>query len=423
MPATRFLPERTFDAVKGVPSYSDLNPRIGAAYDLFGTGRTALKLSLGRYVKKFGTTISDQNNPLTTSVNLTGRAWNDANRNYVPDCVLTNFAANGECGPIQNQNFGRTNPLANRWADDALRGFGIREYNWDVTAEVEHELRAGVSLSAGYYRNWYGNFLVIDNLAVTPDDFAPFCIAAPRDSRLPGGGGHQVCAFDMTPAKFGQVSNLVTQASHFGNPQRVNDYFNISLNTRLGSGIQLGGGFDTGRSVHDTCFGVDNPQYDMMIGIVGTPVAMGRQYCRVVTPFEGQTQVKLHGSYPLPWDILVSGAYQDMSGPTIEAVYSAPTGEIAPVLGRNLAGGVRTATLQLVEPQTEFEARIRRLDLRVGKTVRLPRQGRLQLNLDAYNVTNRSSIRVINTNYGPRWQNVSLMLDPRIFVMSATVSY
>jgi hypothetical protein len=430
VPATRFLPERTFAAVKGVPSYKDLNPRVGAAYDLFGTGRTALKLSVGRYVKKFGTTISDQNNPITTSVNLTGRAWNDANRNYVPDCVLANFAANGECGPIQNQNFGRTNPSANRWADDALRGFGIREYNWDFTTEVEHELRPGVSLSAGYYRNWYGNFLVIDNLATAPDDFDAFCIAAPRDQRLPGGGGHQVCASDIKPTKFGQVSNLVTQASNFGDLVRVNDYFNISINTRLGSGIQFGGGVDTGRSVSDTCFIVDNPQYDMMIGPVGTPVAMGRQYCRVVTPFEGQTQVKLHGSYPLPWDIVVSGAYQDMSGPTIEAFHSATTAEIAPALGRNLAGGVRATSLtsppfalQLMEPQTVFDARIRRLDLRVGKTVRLPRQGRLQLNLDAYNVTNSNSIRATNTSYGPRWLNVNSLLDPRIFVMSATISY
>ncbi len=421
--ATRFLPDRTFAAVKGVPSYKDFNPRVGAAYDLFGTGRTALKLSLGRYVKKFGTTISDQNNPITTSVNLTGRAWNDANRNYVPDCELTTFAANGECGPIQNQNFGRTNPLANRWADDALRGFGIREYNWDLTAEVEHELRAGVSVSAGYYRNWYGNFLVVDNLAVTPDDFDAFCIPAPRDARLPGGGGHQVCAFDVKPAKFGQVSNLVTQASRFGDPQRVNDYVNISINTRLGSGIRFGGGFDTGRSVNDTCFVVDNPQVDMMIGIVGTAVAMGRQYCRVVTPFRGQTQVKLHGSYPLPWDILVSGAYQDLSGPTIESLYSATTADIAPALGRNLAGGARTATLQLVGPQTAFDARIRRLDMRVGKSVRLPRQLRLQLNLDAYNVTNSNSIRATNTSYGPRWLNVNSLLDPRIFVMSATISY
>ena len=38
----------------GVDSYKDITPRLGAAYDLFGDGRTALKVTLGRYLEGAG---------------------------------------------------------------------------------------------------------------------------------------------------------------------------------------------------------------------------------------------------------------------------------------------------------------------------------------------------------------------------------
>ena len=36
--------------MKNSPNFHDLGPRLGFAYDLFGTGRTALKASLSRTV-------------------------------------------------------------------------------------------------------------------------------------------------------------------------------------------------------------------------------------------------------------------------------------------------------------------------------------------------------------------------------------
>ncbi len=45
-------------AVKDVPNWKDLSPRFGVAYDLFGTGRTALKYTLSRYVVNDGVYVS-----------------------------------------------------------------------------------------------------------------------------------------------------------------------------------------------------------------------------------------------------------------------------------------------------------------------------------------------------------------------------
>jgi hypothetical protein len=411
--AGRFLGARSFEAVHRVPEWSDLNPRIGASYDLFGNGRTALKGSFGRYVGRMSVTVALANSPIQTSVNSVNRTWNDVNGDYVPDCDLRNFGANGECGPIDNVNFGQINPRAVRYADDLIRGLGNRDYFWDLTAEVQHELRAGVSLTGGYYRNWSDHFVtpgagwdsgVTDNLAVTPADFDPFCITAPVDPRLPGGGGYQVCGmYDLRPALFGVGDRVVTRASNFDRPDggkgrtRYSDFFAGSINARLGRGIELGGSLDTGRTVQDDCFVVDSPQQLL--------------YCRVVTPFTGQTQIKMHGVMPLPAGFVVSAVFQNVSGISYSADYTARNDEIAPSLGRNLSAcGTRavcsaTAVVPLIAPQTHFEPRRTVVDMRVSRIFPLGDRARVRANVDIYNVFNDASvINNINHTFGPFWR-------------------
>ena len=47
-PAGRFVPAREAAAITCVPCWNDWSVRLGGAYDLFGTGKTALKASVGQ---------------------------------------------------------------------------------------------------------------------------------------------------------------------------------------------------------------------------------------------------------------------------------------------------------------------------------------------------------------------------------------
>src|SRR6185503_3700015 len=289
--AGRFVGPRDLPAVRHAPRWRDWSPRLGVSYDLSGTGRTALKMSVDRYLEMSSGTCS------------------------------SNFAANGECGAIDNQNFGKSNPLATRYADDVvLRG---RAYTWDINTELQHQLLPSVSVTAGYYHNWDGNYRVTDNVAVGDADYSQYCITAPSDPRLPRGGGYPICGlYDISQEKFGQVSSLVTQASNFGRYTRTADFLGASLNTRFGPGIRLAGGIDSGRTVNDVCFNVDSPGAvaASLPGASATPVPHtptttdGRRTCRAVTPFGANTQLKLNGSYPLPMDFLVSATFQNLPG-------------------------------------------------------------------------------------------------------------
>ncbi|HUR34773.1 MAG TPA: TonB-dependent receptor [Vicinamibacterales bacterium] len=420
-----WLGERSYDAVKSIPSWKDLNPRVDAAYDLFGNGRTAVKFAIGRYVAKTNVDVPTANNPITTSVISAARSWSDTNRNYVPDCNLGNFdaqdlsASGGDvCGAINNRFFGQNNPNAAKWSDQVLNGWGVRDSNVDISTEVQHQLTQGLSVSAGYFFNTGGYFRnsttttknrVTDNILVDRSNYDPYCITAPKDPALPNGGGYQVCGlYDINPSKFGQNQSVVTLTKNFGTPKYRNHFVDVSFDARLPGGAKLGGGLDTGYSLVDTCFVVDSPQ-----ALVN---------CHVVNPFKGQTQVKLNGSYPLPWDLVLAGALQSLPGVPYQADYNASTAEIALSLGRPLAGGTRTALVPLVAPNTFFEARINRLDLRISKKLKLGSR-RLQLNLDAYNALNSSAITAINSTFDSRWRQPNTVIDPRLFQFSGELSF
>ena len=406
-----WLGTREFDRREGTPNWKDINPRVGVAYDLFGNGRTALKGSLGRYVAKIGTEITNANNPIVRSVNSTNRFWGDANGNFIPDCDLANFAANGECDKINNNNFGKLNPNAIQWNPDVLNG--LRDSNWDMSAELQQELADGISMTVGYYFNNGGynqqsdsKNRRTDNLAVTPDDYTEYCIMAPTNAGLPGGGGNEICGlYDLNPDKFGQVDNLFTRTDAYGSDIRRNHFFNVTFDGRLANGIQFGGGVDTGRSIDDQCFIVDSPQ-DML-------------YCRIVTPFGAQTQVKAFGSLPLPGDVFISATYQNLSGPDYQANLTVGSGATFG-LGRSLSA--RRATVPLVAEQTLFADRISRLDFRVSKIINYGRF-RFQINLDAYNLMNTSDVRSTNSTYGGRWGAPNSIIDPRLVQIGGQIDF
>jgi hypothetical protein len=127
--------------------------------------------------------------------------------------------------------------------------------------------------------------------------------------------------------------------------------------------------------------------------------------------------------------LTVSGVFQNISGPTITATYAATNAQIAPSLNRNLAacrGAVNctsTAAVPLIVPQTMFDDRFTRLDVRLAKRIAVTPKMRLQANFNIYNVFNGSASSTLNTNYGPLWLQPSLLQDGRMVQFSANLTF
>src|SRR5262249_2650497 len=182
-------------------------------------------------------------------------------------------------------------------------------------------------------------------------------------------------------AKFGQSQTLVTAASQYGKQIEQFNGVDIGINARFRRGGFVQGGVSTAHLVTDTCFVVDTPQ-------------LARDgFCRVDPPWSAGTPLKVHGSFPLPWDFETSFNLQNLPGVSVGANWAAPNAAIAPSLGRNLSSCATpgsctaTATVALIQPGTMFLDRITTVDVRFAKIVGI-RNGRIKGTFDIGNLFN-----------------------------------
>ena len=410
---------RLFDAIPKASNWTDLGPRLGVAYDVIGDGRTAIKGSVSRYLRVDTIGMAVSVNPVVSSINVTTRSWNDENGDFFPD--------ENELGPFANSNFGGSN-VTTFYDDEVTSGFGNRRHNWEYSLGVEHEILPRTSVEVSYWRRVQGGFSTTDNVLVDPSDFDEYCVTAPVDPRLPGGGGNEICGlFDVSPDKFGQVSEQVSLAEPIGaTMEQVFDGIDVSINSRVRSDLFFYGGVSMGRSRFNDCNArLDSPSapptraYTLSTGggwdvrdEAGLLSPKGH-HCDIRPPFF-QPAWKLSGAYTLPWyDVQVAGALQNLPGLWILGTWRVPSSEVNFISPDRvaLAGGARSATVELVEPGTLYSDRINQLDLRVTKIFQLGGARELRVMFDAYNLLNSSVATTINQTFGSRWQNpVEVML-------------
>jgi hypothetical protein len=419
---TRFLPTPiVFPRTDGVVGFNDITPRAGVAYDLFGNGKTSLKVNAGRYLEAAAALgVYSAPNPVTRISTVASRAWTDANGNFVPDCDLLNSAlqdlraSGGDfCAALNDQNFGK--PVFSNTIDNAiLGGWGVRGADWQIGASVQHEILPRFSVEVGYYRRWLQNFLVTDNLSVSPSDFGIYSITAPPDPRLPGGGSYVISnLYNVVQAKFGQTNNYVTSATSYGEQYQRYNGLMLNLSARPRNGLTLQGGLNTGKTVTDNCAireqlpetGVTNP------------------FCHADPGFV--TRASGLAAYTIPKvDVLVSGTIRSDPGLVLQANYAVPSAQIAQSLGRPVAGNVANVTVNLLAPGEAWSDRVNETDLRIAKILRFGRT-RTNVGLDLYNIFNSSAVLNSNQSFTPNgsWLRPTLVLTSRFAKISATIDF
>jgi hypothetical protein len=427
--ASRLNTAIRFDKTIGVDAFNDLTPRFGFAYDLFGTGKTAIKANFGHYLDAAtNDSAYTRNNQALRVVRTVARNWTDTNGNRAIDCDLLNFAAQSAvdtCGALtgENLNFGR--PTGATIVDpNTLRGWGVRENDWQWGVTLQHEILPRVSMDVSYNRRWWRGFTVTDNLNRDPSQYQLWTINAPLDSRLPGGGGYPITMYTETAAAAAiPALNQVRFETDFG-PRRTNYWQGVDVNvtSRMRNGLMVQAGTSTGRAITNTCetvVKIDSPN---------------PRNCNNVFPF--QTTLRGLASYTVPKiDVAVSATMR--SQPQLERVanWNVPNTVVQSLLGRlppgAVAGGVTTINILDTENRLFSGERRTQIDMRFAKIVRFNNL-RADIGVDLGNLLNANYATAFENTYqysdgntlrGGTWNNPTAIYNPRFARLNFTVNF
>jgi hypothetical protein len=458
-PGWPFAPTEIFFPSRSTPGYEwkDLSPRVGVAYDLFGTGKTAIRFNIGRYLEAITASNNDLDmNPITRMVVNSTRNWTDGRTsitgapalpegdprrgNMVPDCDLNNPAANGECAALDNQNLGR--PVFTRNFDpNFVTGWGTRPYNWSMGVGVQHEVLPRVSATVTFNRNWWGNWYVVDNRSTVAADYTPYAINAPRDPRLPDGGGYRIDGlYNLVPTKVGQVDELAQSYKNFGDQIENWQGIDISIAARPRNGLTVQGGTSTGRRLSDGCAvraqlpelgsgptGLTNSSVTASVNALGGgpyALSVNNSYCRISEPY--RTDFRGLVSYMVPKvDVQVAATWASIPGDSLRADYTltaADQATIAAQIGRPLTGAFNQ--VNLVPPATLWGERQNNVDLRIGKLLRYGTT-RTLVAVDIFNLLNADTVTLYNLGFipGGSWLTPTTITPARYAKIAVQVDF
>jgi len=414
----------TFDRTASVDAFNDITPRFGAAYDVFGNGKTAVKFNMGHYlVSATNDGRYTTNNPANRILSTVTRNWTD-NGNKIVECDLLNFAQNQECAALtgNNLNFGKFANATTTTNPALLTGWGVRPNDWQYGITVQQELIPRVSLDVGYSHRWFRGVQITDNINRLPSQYVSYTVTAPSDPRLPGGGGYPITVYVPTNAAAAVAAqNYVTFETDFG-PERKNYYdgVDVTVNARLRQGLTLQVGSTTGRSLTDRC---------ETQGLIDSP---DLRDCRNANPF--QTTVRGLATYTIPKiDVLVSATVRSQPVQARSANMNVPNSQIIALLGFTPTGFTATGTQSIGIDDNDHriwdDARRNQIDMRFAKIVRFGRT-RSDIGVDVTNLTNANYATTWDNTYqlgqpspGGTWNNPTAIYTPRFVRLNLTVGF
>ncbi len=381
---------------RNVLTWANVGPRVGAAFDLTGEGRSVVKLFAGRFYWNPSATIVDDENPVGQAA--ARFAFHDRNGNRVLDAGPSGGLADS---PELGRRIATLGGAGTVTVDPDLSS----AYGDELSAHFEQQLAGGLSLRGSYvYKNTRNLYGIVDmNRA-----FAyriPFAYADRGADDVAGTADDQVLQLFDRPPDVAEDRRYVNPGRH-GLSSPDGDYHTVEaalqrwfsnrwmfltsfLHTWAAAPLQT----TSSTSVRTAA------RFDFVDGTTYEWQANQVRFGRVSTSY---WNYKLAGRYVFPYEIGFTAAYRLQSGYQV---------------GRQINVQLPNAGTERVmaNPYDDRAPSVGIFDLRVEKRLALRRGVGLTLLLDAFNVLNGAAVLNFRTISGPRYNEIVAILNPRVF--------
>jgi hypothetical protein len=380
-PAGNFVEARSFPEADVFDFGPNIAPRLGMTYDLFGTGRTAIKAYYGRFYNQFGSQISEAANQ--NAIANQAVSWNDANGNLALDP--------GELGTFTGFP---------RGLFPTVDGGATRPYSQEFNVGVEQQVAADMALSVSYHRRLHRNGLGILDRARGPEAYTPIV----RTYVDPVTGQTQpITIYNLKPeyieARDRYISNVEALQSDYDGVQFD---FQKRMSNRwqmlAGLSLQQHRGFDH----NGTYTGIDFSNPNSSINRDDSSIFIDLPW--VFT---------LSGSYVLPYDIMLSGKYTSRAGDPLNRT----------TVFTGLTASQASETIRLVPRGTDRTDDVTQFfDLRFTKRFRTG-VATIEPAIDLFNLLNANHVLLQNEQIGSTWGRPTRILTPRIVRFGLTARF
>jgi hypothetical protein len=389
LPARQFAPAQCFSSAQ-LPIFNSVSPRVHFAYDVSGTGKTALKGGFTRYYMMRGgdePALADPASPTTTTWRWTDR---NGDRQYQPGEV--NLDPNGpDFVSISGGITMVINPDEKQEKTD----------EWSLSLERELMANFGIRGTVMYTRNFDQRrllnilrpYAVYNIPIINPDPGIDGVVGNADDP------GASVTYWDYPTSLRGLAFEQPTFIQDPNNEQTFKT-FEVAVAKRMSSRWQLNASYSATKK--DVPYLTNTGSGDFR------PLTSYDPNAEINTAERfWQWQSKFSGAYTFPYEVMASANYTVESGtPWARQVLFRGGVSIPSIVLRVEPIGARTTPVVGVA------------DFRLQKSFAIAGSQRIQMRLNIFNLLNASTSTGVNQRAGAQFGRTTSILPPRIVLFS-----